>query len=104
MPIDIDILFRHYIRDRCVYYSFICRFSEKVHPLFYRLLRFRYSKFNHPNIVRFIGICFEKHPRLIVLELLEGGDLKTFLRESRPKPVSSYFRSSFPFNAVEAVI
>ena len=46
------------------------------------------SKFQHPNIVRFIGVCFEKHPRYIVLELLEGGDLKTFLRDSRPKPVS----------------
>ncbi|ELU07736.1 hypothetical protein CAPTEDRAFT_42843, partial [Capitella teleta] len=43
------------------------------------------SKFHHPNIVRFIGVCFEKHPRFIILELLEGGDLKTFLRESRPK-------------------
>ena len=37
--------------------------------------------------MRFLGVCFEKHPRFIVLELLEGGDLKTFLRESRPKPV-----------------
>jgi anaplastic lymphoma kinase len=46
------------------------------------------SKFNHPNIVHFIGVCFEKHPRFIVLELLAGGDLKTFLRDSRPKPVS----------------
>ncbi|CAB4065600.1 ALK [Lepeophtheirus salmonis] len=44
------------------------------------------SKFNHPNIVYFIGVCFDKHPRYIVLELLAGGDLKTFLRESRPKP------------------
>lgn len=46
------------------------------------------SKFNHPNIVHFIGVCFDKHPRFIVIELLAGGDLKTFLRESRPKPVS----------------
>ncbi|KAH8027770.1 hypothetical protein HPB51_009437 [Rhipicephalus microplus] len=37
------------------------------------------SKFNHPNIVRFIGVCFEKMPRFIVLELLPGGDLKSFL-------------------------
>ncbi|XP_023244156.1 leukocyte tyrosine kinase receptor-like isoform X1 [Centruroides sculpturatus] len=44
------------------------------------------SKFNHPNIVRFVGVCFEKLPRFIVLELLSGGDLKSFLRESRPKP------------------
>ncbi|CAH1792545.1 unnamed protein product [Owenia fusiformis] len=43
------------------------------------------SKFQHKNIVRFIGVCFEKHPRFIILELLEGNDMKTFLRESRPK-------------------
>ena len=49
------------------------------------------SKFNHPNIVHFIGVCFDKHPRFIVLELLAGGDLKTFLRDSRPKPVSALF-------------
>lgn len=45
------------------------------------------GKFNHPNIVHLIGVCFDKHPRYIVLELLSGGDLKTFLRESRPRPV-----------------
>ncbi|XP_059480831.1 tyrosine-protein kinase receptor-like [Neocloeon triangulifer] len=44
------------------------------------------SKFNHPNIVHFIGVCFDSHPRFIILELLAGGDLKNFLRESRPKP------------------
>ncbi|KAL3284751.1 hypothetical protein HHI36_018894 [Cryptolaemus montrouzieri] len=43
------------------------------------------SKFSHANIVHFIGVCFDKHPRFIVLELLAGGDLKTFLREFRPK-------------------
>jgi anaplastic lymphoma kinase len=42
------------------------------------------SKFRHPNIVRLIGVCFKHQPRMIVLELLEGGDIKTFLRESRP--------------------
>lgn len=41
------------------------------------------SKFKHRNIVRFIGVCFEKMPRFIVLELLSGGDLKGFLRASR---------------------
>ena len=47
------------------------------------------SKFQHPNIVAFIGVCFEKLPRYIVLELLAGGDLKNFLVEFRPKAVSS---------------
>ena len=45
------------------------------------------SKFQHPNIVHFMGVCFDKHPRYIILELLAGGDLKSFLRESRSKPV-----------------
>lgn len=48
------------------------------------------SKFDHPNIVHFIGVCFDRHPRYIVIELLAGGDLKTFLRENRPKPVSIF--------------
>lgn len=49
------------------------------------------SKFNHPNIVHFIGVCFDKHPKFIVLELLTGGDLKNFLRESRPKAVKTAY-------------
>lgn len=44
------------------------------------------AKFNHPNIVHLIGVCFDRHPRFIVLELLAGGDLKNFLREGRCKP------------------
>uniref|UniRef100_A0ABD2WEB8 Tyrosine-protein kinase receptor n=1 Tax=Trichogramma kaykai TaxID=54128 RepID=A0ABD2WEB8_9HYME len=43
------------------------------------------SKFDHPNVVHFIGVSFDKHPRFIVLELLGGGDLKFFLREERPR-------------------
>lgn len=43
------------------------------------------AKFNHPNIVHLIGVCFDRHPRFIILELLAGGDLKNFLREGRNK-------------------
>ncbi|XP_078052989.1 anaplastic lymphoma kinase isoform X3 [Augochlora pura] len=43
------------------------------------------SKFNHPNIVHFIGVSFDKNPKYIVLELLAGGNLKDFLREERPR-------------------
>ena len=38
-----------------------------------------------------MGVCFERMPKFIVLELLAGGDLKAFLRESRPKAVSDFF-------------
>ena len=51
------------------------------------------SKFSHTNIVHFIGVCFDQLPNFIVLELLSGGDLKSFLREARPKPVSTEFIS-----------
>lgn len=47
------------------------------------------SQFKHPNIVHFIGVCFDKHPWFIVLELLAGGDLRNFLRDCRPNPVRS---------------
>lgn len=49
------------------------------------------SKFDHPNIVHFIGVSFDKHPRYIVLELLAGGDLKNFLREERPRSVRAQY-------------
>lgn len=45
------------------------------------------SKFNHPNIVKFLGVCWDSCPRYIVLELLAGGDLRSFLREQRPAEV-----------------
>lgn len=45
------------------------------------------SKFSHQNIVRCIGVSLQAMPRFILLELMTGGDLKTFLRETRPRPV-----------------
>ena len=51
------------------------------------------SKFNHGNIVHFLGVCFEQHPRFLVLELLAGGDLRNFLRESRPKQLHQLLAS-----------
>ncbi|CAJ0929578.1 unnamed protein product, partial [Mesorhabditis belari] len=41
------------------------------------------NKFRHDNIVSFFGINFDVTPRYIVLELMKGGDLKSFLRTSR---------------------
>ena len=46
------------------------------------------SKFHHENVVRLIGVNFKTQPRMILLELLDGGDVKTFLRDSRPTAVS----------------
>ncbi|XP_031435669.2 ALK tyrosine kinase receptor [Clupea harengus] len=43
------------------------------------------SKFSHQNIVRCVGVSLQALPRFILLELMGGGDLKSFLRETRPR-------------------
>uniref|UniRef100_A0A0N4VD39 Protein kinase domain-containing protein n=1 Tax=Enterobius vermicularis TaxID=51028 RepID=A0A0N4VD39_ENTVE len=47
------------------------------------------SKFQHENICSLKGVCFERSPHLIVLELLAGGDLKSFLRDFRLSKVAN---------------
>ncbi|KAL2790404.1 leukocyte tyrosine kinase receptor isoform 3 precursor, partial [Daubentonia madagascariensis] len=42
------------------------------------------SKFSHQNIVQCVGLSLQATPRLILLELMSGGDMKSFLRHSRP--------------------
>ncbi|CAM1314224.1 FES (predicted) [Pycnogonum litorale] len=42
------------------------------------------KQYNHPNIVKFIGICVQKQPIMIVMELVPGGSLLRFLRASGP--------------------
>lgn len=51
---------------------------------------FPLSKFSHQNIVRCVGLSFQAAPRLILLELMSGGDMKSFLRHSRPQPVRPF--------------
>ncbi|KAI6189699.1 Tyrosine-protein kinase receptor [Aphelenchoides bicaudatus] len=46
------------------------------------------NQFNHPNVVKFFGVSFEQQPKMIILEYMEGGDLRNFLRECRPKPTT----------------
>ena len=39
------------------------------------------AQYDHQNIVKLIGICSEKEPIYIVMELMLGGDFLTFLRK-----------------------
>jgi len=43
------------------------------------------KQYEHPNIVRFIGICVQKQPIMIVMELVSGGSLLNYLRTSAEK-------------------
>ncbi|XP_053172628.1 tyrosine-protein kinase Fes/Fps [Scomber japonicus] len=38
------------------------------------------KQYDHPNIVRLIGVCTQKQPIYIIMELIEGGDFLSFLR------------------------
>jgi tyrosine-protein kinase Fer len=40
------------------------------------------KQYDHPNIVRFIGICVQKQPIMIVMELVSGGSLLNYLRNN----------------------
>ncbi|XP_023567138.1 leukocyte tyrosine kinase receptor isoform X3 [Octodon degus] len=51
------------------------------------------SKLSHQNIVRCVGLSFQAAPRLILLELMSGGDMKTFLVESQPHLTSMDFHT-----------
>lgn len=46
------------------------------------------SNFKHDHILRLIGVCFDIETLYIIMELMQGGDLLSFLRQSRPSAVS----------------
>uniref|UniRef100_A0A3B1IRW7 Inactive tyrosine-protein kinase 7 n=1 Tax=Astyanax mexicanus TaxID=7994 RepID=A0A3B1IRW7_ASTMX len=55
-----------------------------------------FSKLSHPNIVRLLGLCRDTDPHYIILEYVDLGDLKQFLRISKgkdeklkPQPIST---------------
>lgn len=45
------------------------------------------SNFRHNHIIRLLGVCLDSDPQYIILELMEGGDLLTYLRHSRATEV-----------------
>ncbi|XP_050539411.1 tyrosine-protein kinase Fer isoform X2 [Daktulosphaira vitifoliae] len=40
------------------------------------------KQYDHPNVVKLIGICVQKQPIMIVMELVTGGSLLTYLRNN----------------------
>lgn len=46
------------------------------------------SNFKHEHILRLIGVCFDMDALYIIMELMQGGDLLSYLRQSRPLGVS----------------
>nr|AVT56263.1 sevenless [Boisea trivittata] len=42
------------------------------------------SNFRHPHILQLLGVCLDNDPHFIIMELMEGGDLLSYLRSNRP--------------------
>lgn len=49
------------------------------------------SNFKHKHILSLIGVCFDTDTLYIIMELMQGGDLLSFLRQSRPCEVRFIF-------------
>uniref|UniRef100_A0A8D2MBF9 Tyrosine-protein kinase receptor n=1 Tax=Zonotrichia albicollis TaxID=44394 RepID=A0A8D2MBF9_ZONAL len=47
------------------------------------------SKFDHPHILKLLGVCLLNEPQYLILELMEGGDLLSYLRGARKKKLQS---------------
>uniref|UniRef100_A0A671SRF4 receptor protein-tyrosine kinase n=1 Tax=Sinocyclocheilus anshuiensis TaxID=1608454 RepID=A0A671SRF4_9TELE len=43
-----------------------------------------FSQFNHPNILRLLGVCLLNEPHYLILEMMDRGDLRSYLRGARP--------------------
>ncbi|XP_036611703.1 proto-oncogene tyrosine-protein kinase ROS-like [Trichosurus vulpecula] len=44
------------------------------------------SHFDHPHIIKLWGVCLQNEPQFLLLELMEGKDLLSFLRGARGTP------------------
>ena len=49
------------------------------------------SNFRHAHILSLLGVCLDNDPQFIILELMEGGDLLSFMRACRLSSVSYLF-------------
>ncbi|NXF04409.1 ROS1 kinase, partial [Smithornis capensis] len=47
------------------------------------------SKFDHPHILKLLGVCLLNEPQYLILELMEGGDLLNYLRRARKQKLQN---------------
>lgn len=47
------------------------------------------SNFKHEHILQLLGVCLDNDPNFIIMELMENGDLLSYLRSNRPLLVSN---------------
>ncbi|NXX10980.1 ROS1 kinase, partial [Podargus strigoides] len=47
------------------------------------------SKFDHPHILKLLGVCLLNEPQYLILELMDGGDLRSYLQGARKQKLQS---------------
>ncbi|XP_026133517.1 inactive tyrosine-protein kinase 7 [Carassius auratus] len=69
---------------------------EETHRAEFRRELEMFSRLDHAHVVRLLGVCRETHPHYMILEYVDLGDLKQFLRIStssdeklKPHPIST---------------
>lgn len=58
------------------------------------------SHFKHEHILQLLGVCLDNDPHFIIMELMEGGDLLTYLRDSRNVSVSFNLNKTLQINLI----
>lgn len=69
-----------------LYYDLVCRLLTSFDPYF-RILK----GYDHPNVVQLIGVCTDKQPIYIVMELVSGKQkvVMLFQKYLIPKSIGS---------------
>ena len=60
-----------------------------------------HSAISHPHVVQLLGVCLEDTPKMILLELMDGGNLLSYLQEHQPGAVSQDLSNVTGFKTVK---
>jgi len=62
------------------------------------------SNFHHEHILSLLGVCLDNDPQFIILELMEAGDLLSFMRACRLSSVSQTYSIIFDMSSTSSLI
>jgi serine/threonine protein kinase len=55
--------------------------------------------FKHKNVIRMLGVCMQDQPLCIIVELMDFGDMKEYLRANHNTPVDVQLKMAFDVTA-----
>lgn len=76
-------VFQAIISDRIVAIKILRKDASESDKKDFLAEAFLMSHFKHPNVLKLLGVCLDSDRHMIILELMEKGDLLSHLRASR---------------------